>query len=351
MKQIKRTRDIDVGKSLLIFGDNLMAMKKIVKKYKGLVDLIYIDPPYNTRQTFTMTDQRVSTISREKKGVVAYDDNFTLEEYLSFLEKRLKLLYQLLSDQGSMYLHIDYKIGHYVKVLMDKIFGIANFKNDITRIKSNPKNFKRRAWSNEKDMILFYAKDYNKNIWNFVTLPLTQEEIQRRFSKKDERGYYNTVPLHAPGETYDGETGKVWRGMLPPSGRHWRVAPAKLEELDQQGLIEWSKNGNPRLKKYAEEHSGKLYQDVWRFKDPQYPIYPTEKNEDMLKLIVLQSSNENSIVLDCFCGSGSTLEVANRLGRHFIGVDNSPVAMKITKERLADAEYQYMEMSESLESK
>lgn len=344
MNQIDRVKDIDVEKSLLIYGDNLTAMKKIANKYRGQVDLIYIDPPYNTKQTFTMTEKRVSTISREKKGVVAYDDTFTLEEYLKFLEKRVKLLHQLLSDRGSLYLHIDYKIGHYVKVLLDKIFGISNFKNDITRIKSNPKNFKRKAWSNEKDMILFYSKDYDKNIWNYITMPLTQEEILRRFSKKDERGYYNTVPLHAPGETHDGETGRPWRGMLPPTGRHWRVAPAKLEELDQQGLIEWSKTGNPRLKKYADEHNGKVYQDVWRFKDPQYPRYPTEKNEDMLKLIVLQSSHEGSIVMDCFCGSGSTLDVANKLGRRFLGIDNSQIAIRITQERLKDAEYQYMEI-------
>ncbi len=348
MLKINKIKEIDNKASLLVFGDNLEVMKKLLPIYEGKIDLIYIDPPYNTKQTFTVSEKRSSTISREKMGTVAYSDSYSLDEYLKFLEKRLKLLYRLLSDNGSIYLHIDYKIGHYVKILMDKIFGIQNFKNDITRIKSNPKNFDRKAWSNEKDMILFYSKNSSLNIWNYVKLPLTENEILRRFNKKDDRGYYTTVPLHAPGETNNGGTGKSWKGLLPPAGRHWRVSPEKLDELDEKGLIEWSKTGNPRLKKYAEDHKGKVYQDVWCFKDPQYPIYPTEKNEEMIELIIKQSSNEDSIVMDCFCGSGITLKCANSLGRKFVGIDCSKLAIEVTQSSLGEIDYQYLNMDKTI---
>lgn len=350
MQEKIRIEDLDIGKSLLVEGDNLEALKLIFPKYKGKVDLIYIDPPYNTSQVFTFTNGRQNTISRGRNGKIAYSDNLSLKDYLFFLEERLLLLRDYLSEQGSIYLHIDYKVGHYVKVLMDKIFGVDNFKNDITRIKSNPKNFERKAWGNEKDMILFYAKNYDMNIWNDIRMMLSDEEKKSNFKKKDSKGYYTTVPLHAPGETENGETGMEWRGMLPPSGRHWRVSPKKLDELDSYGMIEWSKNNNPRLKKYVNEHKGKKYQDVWCFKDPQNPSYPTEKNKEMLDLIIRQSSHQGSIILDCFCGSGSTLKEADKLGRRFVGIDNSSFAIEVTEEKLERENYQKIKIESGVKT-
>ena len=252
---------------------------------------------------------------------------------MEFLRRRLILIRELLSERGSIYLHIDYKIGHYVKVIMDEVFGVENFRNDITRIKCNPKNFKRTAYGNIKDMILFYSKSKNP-IFNDPKEPYSQEDIERLFPKIDKNGRrYTTIPLHAPGETKDGKTGEEWRGIKPPTGRHWRSRPEVLEELDKQGLIEWSKNGNPRRIIYADEKDGKKKQDIWNYKDSQYPIYPTEKSLDMIQDIILASSNRDSIVMDCFCGSGGTLKVATDLGRNWIGVDNSKKAIEITKKR------------------
>ena len=132
--------------------------------------------------------------------------------------------------------------------------------------------------------------------------------------------------------------------MLPPQGRHWRVSPDKLTDLDNSGLIEWSKTGNPRLKKYLDDYRGSLMQDTWLdFKDPQNPSYPTEKNIEMLDCIVKQSSRENSIVLDCFCGSGSTLLAAAQNKRTFIGIDQSNVAIESTFNNLQSYSYEYFD--------
>lgn len=124
--------------------------------------------------------------------------------------------------------------------------------------------------------------------------------------------------------------------MKPPKGRHWRVAPAILEEWDTQGLIEWSENGVPRKKIFFDERVGKKMQDIWTFKDPQYPHYPTEKNLDLLKFIVGASSNDGDLVLDCFCGSGTTLIAAQLLNRRWIGIDKSESAIQVAQKRLHD---------------
>lgn len=339
--------EIQKGTSYLFKGDNFKVLSKLINGNNPKVDLIYIDPPFNTNQEFIMTDDRTSTISRVKKGEIAYSDTMDDDHYLEFIRERLLLLRELMSEEGSIYLHIDHKIGHYIKILMDEIFGKDNFKNGISRIKSNPKNFNRRAYGNQKDMILFYSKNYNKNIFNNVREKLTEEDKMRMFKKIDSYGRrYNTVPVHAPGETTNGKTGQKWRGMLPPKGRHWRTDPEKLDELDEAGLIEWSKNGVPRLKKYADEHKGKKIQDIWEYKDPAYPIYPTEKNLDMLKLIVSQSSNPDSIILDCFAGGGTTLEAAEHLNRNWIGIDQSDIAIETTESRLENADYVFVEINE-----
>ena len=147
---------------------------------------------------------------------------------------------------------------------------------------------------------------------------------------------YATTPLHAPGITQKGPTGGLWRGMPPPVGRHWRYPPDKLEELDNAGLIEWSRSGNPRKIIYADQSPGKLPQDVWVYKDPQRPSYPTQKNAAMLERIILTSSDPGDTVLDCYGGSGTTLLEAARLGRRFIGMDDAPAAWDVTEKRLRE---------------
>lgn len=270
------------------------------------------------------------------KDKIAYEDLLVGKEYLEFLRKRLIFLKKILDKDGSIYVHIDWKKGHYVKVLMDEIFGEEHFINDIARIKCNPKNFPRPAYGNIKDMILFYSKTENY-IWNESLEDYTEEDLRRLFPKIDKNGRrYTTNPLHAPGETRNGPTGKPWRGMTPPKGRHWRYSPEVLEELDRQNLIEWSSTGNPRKIIYADEYikKKKKRQDIWELKDPAYPKYPTQKNLEMLKVIIKASSNPNDIVLDCFAGSGTTLIASEQLGRRWIGIDNSFISIETTLKRL-----------------
>lgn len=337
--------------NLIIQADNIVGMEWLISKgYEGKIDLVYIDPPFATGGIFGIDKSgRISTISKSLDSTIAYKDSLKGTSFIEWLRKRVVLIHRLLSPQGSLYLHIDYKIGHYVKVMLDDIFGIENFRNDITRIKCNPKGFYRIGYGNIKDLILFYTKGACP-IWNNIGLECNDKDIKDRYNKLDSNGRrYTTVPIHAPGETKDGNTSQCFKGIYPPKGRHWRCSIEELERLDDMGLIEWSTNGNPRKINYADEHLTKKQQDIWEYKDPIYPKYPTEKNLDMLKYIVKNSSNDDSIVLDCFCGSGSTLLAAHLCGRKWIGIDESDIAIEITKNRftnktLFDSPIEYIDL-------
>ena len=327
------------GQNALILGDNFDVMQLLLNRYglSGKVDLIYIDPPFATKNVFFAGEGRVSTISPTSRDEVAYDDSLSGERFIEFLRERLVLARALLSPQGSIYLHIDCKIGHYVKVAMDEIFGAKNFHSDITRVKCNPKNFSRKGFGNIKDVILFYTKG-DDFIWNEPYDEFTQEDLKRLYKKRSDDGrMYTTVPLHAPGETASGATGGTFKGLKPPTGRHWRVSPAELEKLDAQGLVEWSENGVPRKIIFADESKGKKVQDIWEFKDSPYPSYPTEKNLAMLERIVSTSSLQGSLVLDFFCGSGTTLLAAQKLGRRWLGIDKGKKAIETANTRLKAA--------------
>ena len=319
----------------LIFGDNLSILKNLYgdKNICGHVSLIYIDPPFSTKQEF-----------KTREDEQAYFDYLVGSEFVEFIRKRIVLLRELLSDDGSMYVHLDQKMGHYIKIIMDEVLGQDNFRNDITRIKCNPKNFRRKAYGNIKDVIYFYSKvnmQGNHVIWNDYLPPSTDSELETRFPKIDKNGRrYATTPIHAKGETKNGVTGQLWKGMAPPKGRHWRYAPDELTRLDEQGLIEWSKTDNPRKIIYADESLGKKVQDVWEYKDKgvNTSLYPTEKNEELLDFIINNSSRKGDLVLDCFCGSGTTLHAAEKLGRRWIGIDNSKTAIEATKKKLLGLE-------------
>lgn len=326
-------------------GDNRRGLQLIA----GLgikADLVYIDPPFATNNEFLIDANRANSISAS--GELAYADTTLGDAYLDQLRQRLAAIRGVMAPAGSIYVHIDVKMEHRVRRLMDEVFGPQNFRNSITRIKCNPKNFARYSYGNIKDTVLFYSASPRRITWHPQEEPLTGGDRESLYPLLDEAGRrYATTPLHAPGTTANGATGHAWRGMYPPAGRHWRYPPDKLDELEAAGLIAWSARGNPRKIIYADEATGKLPQDVWVYKDPQRPSYPTQKNAAMLERIILTSSAPGDTVLDCYAGSGGTLLEAARLGRRFIGMDNSPAAQEVIEKRLKAKRIEWQTVGES----
>lgn len=319
------------GIKRLYHADNIDVLATLAadKEVCGKVTLIYIDPPYNTGGAFETRDFKL-----------AYDDRFGIQEYLTFMRKRLELMHMLLSDEGSIYVHLDSNMVFHVKVMMDEIFGMQNFKGMITRKKCKSKNFTRKTYGNISDYILFYSKTENP-VWNRPYEEWSDEKILKEYPYIEEGTgrRYKKVPIHAPG-TRNGATGSEWRGMMPPEGKHWQFTPDKLEEMDRNGEIYWSANGNPRRKVYLERSSGIPVQDIWldfldvNNQNTLITGYPTEKNIDMLKRIIETSSRPGDLVLDCFAGSGTTLVAAEELGRNWIGVDIGDEAIATIVNRL-----------------
>ncbi len=304
----------------LYFGDNIDALRVLLRDstVRGHVSLVYIDPPYSTKSVFE---------SRSQKA--AYEDMLSGAPFVEFLRQRLILLRELLSETGSIYIHLDENMVFAMKLVMDELFGAANFRNFIVRKKCNTKNYTRKTYGNIADYLLFYSKteDY---VWHRPLIPWDDARAKREYTYTDSVSgrRFKKVPVHAPG-TRNGETGKLWRGVPPPPGKHWQFPPRTLDEMDARGEIYWSPTGNPRRKIFLDQSDGIPVQDIWLdFKDAhnqniEVTGYPTEKNPRLLEQIILASSNEDDLVLDCFAGSGTTLDVASRLGRHWIGVDNS----------------------------
>lgn len=309
----------------LFFGDNLDVMSFLIhhKNMKGSVKLVYIDPPYGTNSIFQSRHQKDS-----------YKDDLVGSHFIEFIRRRLILIKELLSEDGSIYLHLDGNMTFQMKVIMDEVFGAKNFRGFITRKKCSNKNSTRKTYGNISDYIIFYSKSDNFT-WHRATDAWTDDKILKEYPCIDEKSgrRYKKVPIHAPG-TRNGETGKEWRGMLPPQGKHWQYTPAKLDEFDAKGEIYWSATGNPRRKVFLDEDKGIPVQDIWL--DVQDSLnqsikitgYPTEKNPLLLERIIKASSNEGDIVMDCFSGSGTTLDLAEQLGRKWIGIDNSSEAIR-----------------------
>lgn len=327
-RQTERYNGSDIKR--LYHGDNIDVLTALLddEKVCGKVTLIYIDPPYNTGGAFETRDFKH-----------AYDDRFTLESYLSFMRKRLELMHRLLSREGSIYVHLDSNMVFHVKVMMDEIFGMQNFKGMITRKKCKSKNFTRKTYGNISDYILFYSKT-DETVWNRPYEEWSDEKVLKEypFIEEGTGRRYKRVPVHAPG-TRNGATGSPWRGMMPPEGKHWQFTPDKLDEMDARGEIYWSSNGNPRRKVYLDQSNGVPVQDIWldyldvNNQNTLITGYPTEKNIDMLKRIIETSSRPGDLVLDCFAGSGTTLVAAEQLGRQWIGVDIGDEAIATIIER------------------
>lgn len=333
----------------IFWGDNLQVMSHLLKEYRGKIDLIYIDPPFDSKADYK---KQIKVRRQPVYGDMSsfeekqYGDIWTNDEYLQFMYERLIILRELLSENGSIFLHCDWHKNAYLKIIMDEVFGNGGdnaagpgYKNEIVWQRTGAHNDAGK-YGVVHDTIYWYTKS-SKYFFNMEMIPLTEDHISSRFKTVEPetgRRFY-PGPITAPG---DGPA-RIFRGksLLPPAGRHWSYSQENINELEKQNRIYYSSTGTPYLKEYADEYTeqGRRLQSVWTDILPsktgsEIVGYPTQKPEKLLERIIKACSKPGDLVFDCFMGSGTTQAVAMRLNRRFIGADINLGAIQITTKRL-----------------
>lgn len=335
VKYFGDTQELIPTSNLLIKGNNLLALHSLKKKFTGKVKLIYIDPPYNTGN-----------------DGFRYNDSFNHSSWLTFMKNRLEIAKTLLSDDGSIWMNVDDREAHYLKVLGDGIFGRDNFiANVIWQKKFAPQN-DAKFFSDNHDHILVFSK--NIKTFKMNLLPRT-EEMDNRYKNpdKDYRGIWTSDNLLV--KTYSASydypiTNPVGRVINPPNGSCWRVSKEKFEQLKVDNRIWFGEDGSnvPRLKRFLTEvKQGMTPVTIWSYSDAGHNqdarrelfelgdnLFKTPKPEKLLQKIILIGSNESDIVLDFFSGSGTTAAVAHKMKRQYIGVEQMDYIETVTAERL-----------------
>ena len=241
--------------------------------------------------------------------------------YLVMMTNRLLELHRVLKSSGSLYLHCDTTASHYLKIVLDTIFGAENFRNEISWRRSQTRSSISKIYRRAHDVIFFYSKssEYTFNL-QYKELSETSKKL---YENQDEKGFYQLVPLLVSGKR-NGATGQVWRGVDPNThgkeGMHWVTTPDKLDEYDKQGLVAWGKKegSTPRLKYYLDESPGVPLNDFWDDIDVissssgESLGYPTQKPLELLERILQASSNKGDVVLDPFCGCGTAVHAAQK---------------------------------------
>ncbi len=370
---------INIPRDTLLIGDNLEILRGVNSES---VDLIYLDPPinsgriYRARETteargvefsgvWTLDDMRPEWIDEIEirrpdmthvinAAKVAHGES--MAGYLTFLGVRLIELRRVLKPAGSVYLHSDPHASHYLKAIMDSLFGAQNFMNEIVW-KRTPSPWGTRRWGAVHDTILFYSGP-RRHHWNRIFVERPPEYWERYYRHRDERGRYQLISLIGRG-TQGGDAGVEWRGINPGAeGRHWLApikllrrlypdmdrleeltTPEKLDLLDEAGHVHWPAGGRlPRCKIYADMTDGAPPQDVVAnlsdLRRVEKTGWPAQKPEALLDLIIRASSDPGDVVLDPFCGAGTTCVVADRLGRRWIGIESSERARHVLGLRL-----------------
>lgn len=359
----------------LYYGDNLQVLRQHIRDES--IDLIYLDPPFNSNANYNVLfDERDG--KRAAAQIQAFEDTWRWDAsaaeafestiiqggkvadalrgfqmilgnsdflaYLSMMAPRLVELHRVLKPTGSLYLHCDPTASHYLKVILDAIFGPENFRNEIIWKRSHGHNSAKRFGSNH-DVILFYSRTSIYS-WNPTFQEYDRTYLESHYSHIDSEGrrYKHENPTGA-GISH-GVTGQPWRGIDPSSkGRHWARPPQELEELEKKGLVYWpnKKGAWPYIIVYLDEMKGVPAQEIWSDINPINMMaverlgYPTQKPEALLDRIIQASSNPGDIVLDPFCGCGTAVASAQKLGRHWIGIDITHLAISLIKRRLNDA--------------
>ncbi len=361
-------------KNTLYFGDNLTILRDHIKDES--VDLIYIDPPFNSAASYNVLFQERSG-EQSKAQIAAFEDTWhwtqeseaTYHElattapdslvslmhalrtflgtsdmmaYLTMMSPRLVELHRALKRTGSFYLHCDQTAGHYIKLLMDAVFGASNFRTEITWKRTNIHN-DSKSWSDIADTILYYVKDADADFtWNPIYQQHSADHVESKYRAKDEQGRAYTLsdmtsPSPRPNMMYE------WKGFASPP-RGWRYSRETMAKLDAEGRIWYpeDKTKRPRLKRFLDEMQGTILSNIWTDIAPlnsqarERLGYPTQKPEALLERIIKASSNEGDTILDAFAGCGTSINVAERLHRQWVGIDITHLAISLIKTRLHD---------------
>lgn len=327
----------------IFWGDNLQVMSHLLKEYRGQIQLIYIDPPFDSRADYKKQIKIKNktaigdTSSFEEKQ---YSDIWTNDEYLQFMYERIILIRELLSDTGMLFLECDPTRGHYIKIILDEIFGQDNFVNQIIwkrTFSHGDMGQGAKHLGRLHDNIFLYRKSSNVKL-NTVYTPYSEKYINDFYKYTDESGRkYRLVSLLGPGGAAKGNPFYEFLGV----SRYWVHSKAKMQELYEKGIIIQTKPGSvPQKKRYLDEAPGVPLQDIWvdiaavQGGALENQNYPTQKPEALLERIIQLGSNPGDIVFDCFMGSGTTQAVAMKLGRRFIGADINLGAIQTTTKRL-----------------
>lgn len=323
-------------KNLLVLDDNLTALKNTPAES---IDLIYLDPPF-----FSGRDYNV--IWGDKGEVRSFSDRWGdgsektgLEIYIAWMEERVREMHRVLKPTGSFYLHCDWHASHYLKVLCDRVFGYGNFRNEIVWKRTNSPKAQSKTYGAQHDVILLYSKT-DVCVFNSVSRRVEEsEEIPAHYNQRDEKGLFCTVALVAGGvQKSTGRKSFVFKGI----DAQWLYSKENLEKIEAQGLLYETNTGGLRMKRYWD---GKATLSTLWVDSEVAPLqgsgkegvgYPTQKPLALLERIIKASSNPGDIVLDPFCGGGTTLVAAAKNNRHYIGIDESVAAIRVSQERLKD---------------
>lgn len=360
----------------LFYGDNLDILREHIPT--ASVDLIYLDPPFNSNRNYNVLFRDESGKEAEAQ-ITAFEDTWHWGEdaartyhelvtvtggevgamigalhsfvgenqmmaYLVMMAARLVELHRVLKPTGSLYLHCDPTASHYLKVILDTIFGPENFLNEVIWKRTSAHSSAKR-YGPVHDVILFYAKS-DRFTWVHQYEAHSEAYIESHYRQADDNGRRYTLSDLTAAGTRNGSSGQPWRGFDPTvKGNHWKFTVERLDQLDAEGRIYWpSKAGGwPRYRRYLDEVKGVPTQDVWTSIDPvnaqaqERLGYPTQKPLALLERIIQASSNPGDVVLDPFCGCGTAIAAAQKLGRRWIGIDITHLSIALQKYRLEDA--------------
>ena len=327
------------GRNLLIWGDNKLVMSSLLDEYAGKVNLVYIDPPFDTGTDFSHRVAIGDTALTKLPSILeehAYRDTWGMgrDSYLTMLYERLVLIHELLADNGLIFVHIGPGVTHLVRGLLDEIFGADRFRNEVVW-KRTSAHSDAHTLGGIHESILVYSKGDDWK-WQDIYVPYEDWYVEQYYRYKDEDGRkFMSGDLGAAGLSGGGYD-YVWKGIR----RVWRVPEQTMERLDAENRIFYTKNGVPRIKRYLDESKGQALGDLWTDILPvvswskERVGYDTQKPEALIERIITLASDPGDIVADFFVGSGTTPAVAEKLGRRWIACDLGRFSIHTSRKRL-----------------